>query len=110
MIGVMKRKLSKVIGRSILTFEELEEVILDIDCSMNNRPLCYQGEEFEQLVITPNILLRGKPAVALEQDLEKIGTSDKLPKRMRVLIKRNEQLKKWWMKEYLYALKERYQK
>ena len=41
-------------------------VLLDIECSINNRPLCYQGEDFENEVITPNILLRGRPARLLE--------------------------------------------
>ena len=39
LIGIMKRTLSKVIGRSLLTFQELEEVLLDVETSMNNRPL-----------------------------------------------------------------------
>ena len=41
LIGIMKRCLSKVIGRSLLSYEELEEVLLDIEISMNNRPLFY---------------------------------------------------------------------
>ena len=40
---------------------------------MNNRPLFYQGEEFEQPVFTPNMSLRGRPNPILEEDLEKIG-------------------------------------
>ena len=73
LIGTMKKCLSKVIGRSLLSYEELEEVLLDIEISMNNRPLFYQGEEFEQPVLTPNTLLRGRPNSILEEDLEKIG-------------------------------------
>ena len=49
----MKRILSKVVGKKLVTFQELEEVILDVECIMNNCPLCYQGEEFEEQVITP---------------------------------------------------------
>ncbi|XP_028399997.1 uncharacterized protein LOC114523318 [Dendronephthya gigantea] len=59
LVGIMKSSLAKVIGPAMLTFPELEEVLLDVECLMNNRPLCYQGEEFEQPVITPNLLLRG---------------------------------------------------
>ena len=40
---------------------------------MNNRPLAYQGEEFEEPVLTPNILLRGKNSPVLEEDLEMVG-------------------------------------
>ena len=37
---------------------------------MNNRPLCYVGEEFDRPVMTANILLRGSPADCLEEDTE----------------------------------------
>lgn len=56
-IGMMKNTLSKAVGRALLTFEELEEVLLDVETFLNNRPLCYMGEEIEQPVITPSILL-----------------------------------------------------
>ena len=44
LIGIMKKSLSKTIGKEMLSFNELEEVLLDVECSMNNRPLCYQGD------------------------------------------------------------------
>ena len=103
----MKRSLAKAIGGSTLTFEELEETLLDTECVMNNRPLCYQGEEFETPVITPNILIRGKPAQMLEEDLHKVGDDETFPKRMVLLARSKEQLRKRWLKEYLYALEER---
>jgi len=68
----MKRSLSKVIGQSLLTFLELEEVLPDAEMTMNNRPLLYQGEEFEKPVLTPNTLLRGEAIPILQEDLEKI--------------------------------------
>jgi hypothetical protein len=40
---------------------------------MNNQPLSYQREEFEEPVLTPNILLRGKNSQVLEEDLEVVG-------------------------------------
>jgi hypothetical protein len=47
MVGIMKVSLSKVVGRALLKYEEQEEVLLGIECFMNNRPLCYQEEEIE---------------------------------------------------------------
>ena len=61
LIRIMKRSLSNSIGRILLKFAEIEEALIDVEASMNNRPLLYQGAEFEQPVITPNILLRGRP-------------------------------------------------
>ena len=72
----MKRSLSKVVGRSTLSFEELEEVLLEVECAMNNRRLCYVGEEFEEQVITSNILLRGRLSSVLEQDIEQLEAND----------------------------------
>ena len=106
LIGIMKRCLSKVIGRSLLSYEELEEVLLDIEICMNNRPLFYQGEEFEQPVLTPNTLLRGRPNPILEEDLEKIG-KEEVTRRMRFLQKSKEHLRKRFVKEYVHALEER---
>ncbi|XP_068670941.1 uncharacterized protein [Montipora foliosa] len=106
LVGIMKRSLSKVVGRRFLSYSELEQVLLDVETSMNNRPLLYQGEEFEQPVLTPNTLLRGKLTPILEQDLEKIGEED-VTKRMRFLQKSKEQLRKRFMKEYIHALDEK---
>ena len=106
LVGIMKRTLSKKVGRRFLSYSELEEVLLDVETSMNNRPLLYQGEEFEQPVLTPNTLLRGKPTPILEQDLEKIGEED-VTKQMRFLQKSKEQLRKRFMKEYVHALDEK---
>ena len=107
LIGIMKKSLSEVVGKKLLTFQELEEVILDVECTMNNHPLCYQGEEFEEQVITPNVLLRGKSAIVLEEDLEKAPSGSQLTRRMILLKRSKEQLCKRWMREYLQALEER---
>ena len=110
LVGVMKSSLSKVIGRALLTFPELEEVLLDVECFMNNRPLCYQGEEFEKPVITPNLLLRGQPANYLEEDVEAMNDKTAATKRMKYLTVCREHLKKRWLTEYVHALEERHRK
>ena len=43
LVGIMKRGLSKVIGRRLLAHPELEEVLLNCKTTMKNRPLLYQG-------------------------------------------------------------------
>jgi len=98
------------LAKKLLTFPELEEVLLDVECTMNNRPLCYQGEEFEHQVITPNIMLRGKPEVLLEEDLNKLAQGTQLTKRIVFTKKSKDQLRKRWISEYLYALEERKRK
>ena len=70
LIGIKKTALTKKTGRALLQYHELEDVLLDVECFMNNRPLCYVGDEFDQSVLTPNILVRGSPASYLEEDTE----------------------------------------
>ena len=81
-------------------------MLLDVECAMNNRPLCYQGEDFENEVKTPNILLRGRPARMLEDDLQNLNEEDNVTKRLKYVKRYKEELRKQWMQE-LYALKER---
>ena len=108
LVGVMKTSLSKSIGRALLKYNELEDVLLDIDCFMNNRPLCYIGDEYDQPVSTPNILLRGIPAQFLEEDLKYLDDTAIITKRVRYLKTCREQLRKRWLSEYLRALEERH--
>ena len=98
LVGIMKKSLSKVIGRGWLTYEELEEVLLDVECSMNNRPLCYPEEDMEYEVLTPNLLLRGRPAVMLEEDLGLLDEVDQCTtKRLRYVKRCKDHLNKRWM-------------
>ena len=57
------------IGNAMLTFEELEDILLDVECFMNDRPLVYIGEEFDRPVIIPNILTRGERNTYLEENM-----------------------------------------
>ena len=102
----MKSALSKVVGRSLLTYPELEDVLIDIENCMNNGPLFYQREELEQPVLTPNALLRGKPTPVLEEDLETIGEEEE-SRKMKFLQRSKEQLRRRFLKEYVHALGER---
>ena len=101
LMAIMKGLLSKAIGRGFLTYSELEEVLLDAECAMNNRSLCHQSEDFENNVITPTILLRGRPARLLEEDLQKLNEEVNVTKRQMYLKRCKEQLRKRWMQEYL---------
>lgn len=41
LVGRVKRPLFKGIGQACLFWNELEEVLLDVEVTLNNRPLCY---------------------------------------------------------------------
>ena len=108
LIGLMKNSLSKAIGRALLKFEELEEVFLDVETFLNNRPLCYMKEDFETPVVTPNLLLRGQPARFLEENSEDLDEATEMTRRLRYLKTCRDNVRKRWLNEYLRALRERH--
>ena len=60
----MKHTLSRTIGRSLL-----EDVHVNIEISINNRPLSYQGEKFDSQPLTPNMPIFGGNVRALKLTL-----------------------------------------
>ena len=99
LIAAMKRLPSKVIKRGFLTYSELEELLLDGECAINNRPLCYQGEDIENKVIPPNILLCGGQARLLEKDLQKLNEDDNVTKRLMYVTRCKEEIRKCWIEQ-----------
>lgn len=63
MVRSMKTALRKTIGKSLLTFEELETVLCQIEASINSRPLAYQSEDDLGQAITPLHLIYGSNIV-----------------------------------------------
>ena len=53
LVGFVKRALNKTIGNGNLTWDELEDVILDVEVTLNNRPLDYVEDDVQQPLITP---------------------------------------------------------
>ena len=59
-------------GNAHLTMVEVQEVMLDIEINMNNRPLTYLDNDIEQPILTLNVLLHGQiinvPDIQLEEN------------------------------------------
>ena len=108
LIGIMKRALSKSIGKGFLRFHELENILYDIENFLNNRPLTYQGEDFERPALTPNTFLRESDTSTLEEDLEKIPEDTNISKRIAYIQRCKNELRYRWQDEYLHALQERH--
>jgi hypothetical protein len=47
MVGLVKQALYKTTGKANLRWEELEEVLLDIETVLNNRPLNYVEDDIQ---------------------------------------------------------------
>ena len=60
-IGLVKQAFNKSVGNGTLTWSELQDVLLDVDVALNNRPLSYVEEDVQLPVLTPNMLQFGRP-------------------------------------------------
>ena len=89
-------------GRSHLSFEQLESVIIDIERHLNNRPLTYiESEVGEGKVLTPNSIMWGQNAHTLE-DLE--VDMDSVTKFQRRLEHARAHVWSRWSREYVRSL------
>lgn len=105
LIGMTKNAMYKSIGNSNLTWNELVEVLLDIEISMNNRPLCYVEDDVQLPLITPNALIHGISTVNLDEDPDNINEPC-LRKRAKYLRKCKDLAWSRWTTEYLKVLRE----
>ena len=51
--------LYKSLGNAQVTISELEEIVLDIEINLNNRPLTYVDNDTELPILTSNSLIYG---------------------------------------------------
>ena len=100
LIGLMKKSLFKVIGGAKLKFSELEEVILDVEVALNNRPLSYVEDDLQFPVLTPNVMMFGKDNLLPTKDPNQIVDRD-LRKRARYLERCKQVLWNRWHAEYI---------
>ena len=74
----------KTVGRSTLTFEEMRTLLVEIECTLNNRPLTYLYDEIEGVSqpLTPADLIYSRQIVetANSRHFEVISTAQSLTK------------------------------
>ena len=63
MIGLVKAALNKTIGNGFLRWKELEDVLLDVEVALNNRPLSYVEKDLQFPVLTGMMLACGKNSI-----------------------------------------------
>ena len=107
LVGLVKRALHKTIGRGFLTWDELREVILDVEVAINSRPLSYVDEDLQMPVLTPNALLFTRSNQLPEQKAYHQEDGE-LRKRAKFLKKCKQALWSRWTKEYMRGLRERH--
>ena len=111
MVRTTKEMLRKTIGRSTLTFLQLETVLLEIEATVNSRPLTYMTDgDGEPQALTPSHLVSGrrilsrpsKPPPAILTDSAGRGALISRESRQRKLISTFWQR---WRTEYLFDLR-----
>jgi hypothetical protein len=107
MVSIVKQALYKVVGFAKLTFKELQDVMLDIQLVLNNRPLSYCEDDIQLPMLTPNMMIFGKANYLMELSPEDIEERD-LRKRAKYLKKCKDALWQRWKREYMRALRERH--
>lgn len=107
LIGLIKAALRKSIGKGLLWWKELEEVLLDVEITLNNRPLGYIEDDIQLPILTPNSMLLLNSNILPELSTDHIEDGD-LRKRAKHLKKCKEAVWKRWSKEYLRNLRERH--
>ena len=101
-----EKSLFKVIGGAELKFSELEEVILDVEVALNNRPLSYVEDDLQFPVLTLSVMF-GKNNLLPTEEPNQIVDRD-LRKRARYLEHCKQVLWNRWHAEYIRALRERH--
>ena len=100
LIGLVKESLYKSIGNGLLSWTELQEVLLDVKAALNARPLDYVEDDIQLPILTPSSLLHTQPNALPVLEPHHIQTYD-LRKHAKYLRKCKDAVWSRWTKEYL---------
>ena len=108
LVGSVKRPLRKVLGNARLTHDELLTVLLEIESTLNSRPLTYEYDEIGGEMLTPSHLIFGfrlssLPDVIPSEEEESVPSANK---RFHYLSKVRDHFWNRWRREYLTDLRE----
>ncbi|GFU03961.1 integrase catalytic domain-containing protein [Trichonephila clavipes] len=106
LIGLLKRILRKVLGRTSLDYQEIETVLCDCESLLNSRPLTYVSDDPNDLCpLTPDLFLK-EIRNSSTRDLDKIKFPDKTELNKRLAYRRRlvKDLRVRFRNEYLTQL------
>ena len=96
-----------MIGGGVLTWDELSEVLLDVETQIDRRPLSYMEDDVELPILTPSTFLFQRTNELPQHETWRIRDRD-LRKRAKFLKTCKDNLWRRWKREYLTALRERH--
>ena len=101
LIKEVKKTLYKTLGKTHLTFDQLETVVMDIERHLNNRPLTYVESHLgEDRLLIPNVIMWGQGAYTIDDDTEDEEELRGFEKRLNQARQRA-----WsrWKREYIHS-------
>jgi len=110
MVGTVKRCLRKVLGSARLKYDELLTCLVEIEGTINSRPLTYEYDDAGVEFLTPSHLIFGRRLTSLPDETG--NTSDEedevgnVVKRYRYMARKRMHFWNRWRKEYLTDLRE----
>ena len=105
LIGLVKQALYKNVGRATSTWDELADLLQDVELIIYNHPLGYVGDDVQMPVLTPNITLFGQPNMTVEETNGEIDDRD-LRRRARYLNDCKKKIWNCWSNEYIRGVRE----
>jgi hypothetical protein len=108
LVGTVKRFLRKVLGNAKLTYDELLTTLVEIEGTLNSRPLTYAYDEVGVEVLTPSHLIFGRRLSCIPDELTSDGEDNEagVTRRYRNLAKRRVHFWNRWRREYLVDLRD----
>ena len=117
-IGILKSGLKKVLGRAMVSFDELLTILVELEAIVNDRPLTYvSGELGESVPLTPSHLLNSRRSKLFPNCVELVecddpdyvrnqASSQELTKRFSYLSRLINNFWRRWSDEYLTFLRQ----
>ena len=104
-----KYHLRRIVGSTVLTYEEFSTLLSQIEACLNSRPLCTLSDDPTNLfVLTPGHFLIGCAPLTTQTECNMVESNMPLRSRWKLLQTNVEQFWKKWSIEYLNELQQRY--
>ena len=109
MVRTVKTSIRKILGRSLVTEEELRTVLCQVEAVINARPLCYVSEDDLQEPLTPNHLMFGNNILnSSSQYISSLPKSHiELSRRVNYIRSLLEKFRKRFYSSYLNELRQK---
>ena len=106
MVASVKDCLRKTLGNARLTYEELLTVLVEVECTLNARPLTYEYNEVDDEELTPSHLIYRRRIKSLPDEPDDVVSEAQCLERFKYLSTRLNQFWDRWRNEYLANLRE----